>query len=102
MGDGRAPAPPWRTPAPAGGRKQLASRPPTAPARPAAMPINPPSGGELVVDTPDGPRRFGITRAHLEEDAGKSVHGGADSLAGSSHTLVDFNRAGAPLHCFAP
>lgn len=37
---------------------------------------------------------FGITRAHLEEDAGKSVHGGADSLAGSSHTLVDFNRAG--------
>lgn len=47
------------------------------------------------MDTPDGPKTFGITRAHLEEDAGKSVHGGADSLAGSSHTLVDFNRAGA-------
>jgi hypothetical protein len=39
--------------------------------------------------------RFGITRAHLEEDAGKNVHGGADSLSGSSHTLVDYNRAGA-------
>jgi len=38
--------------------------------------------------------RFGITRAHLEEDAGKNVHGGADSLSGSSHTLVDYNRAG--------
>jgi aspartyl-tRNA(Asn)/glutamyl-tRNA(Gln) amidotransferase subunit B len=33
----------------------------------------------------------------LEEDAGKSVHGGADSLARSSNTLVDFNRAGVPL-----
>lgn len=55
------------------------------------------SGGHLSIDTPDGPKRFGITRAHLEEDAGKSVHGGADSLAGSSHTLVDFNRAGVPL-----
>ncbi|KAI8466141.1 MAG: GatB/GatE catalytic domain-containing protein [Monoraphidium minutum] len=55
------------------------------------------SGGHLTVDTPDGPKRFGVTRAHLEEDAGKSVHGGADSLAGSSHTLVDFNRAGVPL-----
>jgi len=52
------------------------------------------SGGHLNIDTPEGPKRFGITRAHLEEDAGKSVHGGADSLAGSSHTLVDFNRAG--------
>ncbi len=48
----------------------------------------------MELDTPDGPRRFGITRAHLEEDAGKSVHGGADSLSGSSHTLVDFSRAG--------
>jgi hypothetical protein len=38
--------------------------------------------------------RFGITRAHLEEDAGKNVHGGADSLSGSSHTLVDYNSAG--------
>jgi aspartyl-tRNA(Asn)/glutamyl-tRNA(Gln) amidotransferase subunit B len=38
-----------------------------------------------------------ITRAHLEEDAGKLVHQGADGLAGSTHSLVDLNRAGAPL-----
>ncbi|WIA33555.1 hypothetical protein OEZ86_006679 [Tetradesmus obliquus] len=55
------------------------------------------SAGFLEVDTPEGVKRFGITRAHLEEDAGKNVHGGADSLSGSSHTLVDFNRAGVPL-----
>ena len=36
-------------------------------------------------------------RAHLEEDAGKSTHGGAASLAGSAHSLVDLNRAGVPL-----
>jgi hypothetical protein len=52
------------------------------------------SGGYLEVDTPEGTKRFGITRAHLEEDAGKNVHGGSDSLSGSSHTLVDYNRAG--------
>jgi aspartyl-tRNA(Asn)/glutamyl-tRNA(Gln) amidotransferase subunit B len=33
----------------------------------------------------------------LEEDAGKLVHRGADGLAGSTHSLVDLNRAGAPL-----
>lgn len=38
--------------------------------------------------------RFGITRAHLEEDAGKTVYGGADRLAGSEYSLVDYNRAG--------
>jgi aspartyl-tRNA(Asn)/glutamyl-tRNA(Gln) amidotransferase subunit B len=40
---------------------------------------------------------IGITRAHLEEDAGKLVHAGADGLAGSSYSLVDLNRAGTPL-----
>lgn len=54
------------------------------------------SSGFIEVDTAEGTKRFGITRAHLEEDAGKNVHGGADSLSGSSHTLVDFNRAGTP------
>ncbi|MDX2086175.1 MAG: Asp-tRNA(Asn)/Glu-tRNA(Gln) amidotransferase subunit GatB [Candidatus Melainabacteria bacterium] len=42
-------------------------------------------------------RRVGITRAHLEEDAGKLVHAGADGLAGSTHSRVDLNRAGTPL-----
>jgi len=42
-------------------------------------------------------KRIVITRAHLEEDAGKLVHAGADGLAGSSYSLVDLNRAGTPL-----
>ena len=42
-------------------------------------------------------KRIGITRAHLEEDAGKLVHAGADGIAGSSYSLVDLNRAGTPL-----
>ncbi len=42
-------------------------------------------------------RRIGITRAHLEEDAGKLNHVGAEGLAGSLYSLVDLNRAGTPL-----
>lgn len=37
-------------------------------------------------------RQFHITRVHLEEDTGKSMH-----PSGTSYTLVDFNRAGVPL-----
>ena len=42
-------------------------------------------------------KRIGITRAHLEEDAGKLVHSGASGIAGSNYSLVDLNRAGTPL-----
>ncbi|MCF2969599.1 Asp-tRNA(Asn)/Glu-tRNA(Gln) amidotransferase subunit GatB [Synechococcus sp. Nb3U1] len=42
-------------------------------------------------------KRIGITRLHMEEDAGKLVHAGSDRLSGSSYSLVDFNRAGVPL-----
>jgi len=42
-----------------------------------------------------GTKRIGITRIHMEEDAGKSIHD--DSVAGSDATLVDLNRAGVPL-----
>lgn len=38
------------------------------------------------------PKRMGVTRAHLEEDAGKSVHDAVDGMTG-----VDLNRAGTPL-----
>ncbi|MEB3214183.1 MAG: Asp-tRNA(Asn)/Glu-tRNA(Gln) amidotransferase subunit GatB [Leptolyngbyaceae bacterium] len=53
---------------------------------------------ELVDDEGNPVRkRIGITRLHMEEDAGKLVHGGSDRLAGSSFSLVDYNRAGVPL-----
>ncbi|MFN9569785.1 MAG: Asp-tRNA(Asn)/Glu-tRNA(Gln) amidotransferase subunit GatB [Cyanobacteriota bacterium] len=42
-------------------------------------------------------KTIGIERLHLEEDAGKLVHAGSDRLAGSSHSLVDYNRAGVAL-----
>ena len=51
--------------------------------------------GKVTMESVDGtgePRTIGITRAHLEEDAGKSVH---DVFAGL--TGVDLNRAGTPL-----
>ena len=49
-------------------------------------------GGHLDIDAGGGKKRIGITRIHLEEDAGKLVHDRSDSL---SH--VDLNRAGVPL-----
>lgn len=42
-------------------------------------------------------KRIGIERLHMEEDAGKLVHAGSDRLSGSSHSLVDYNRAGVAL-----
>ncbi len=50
-------------------------------------------GGELFIKDADGKdKRIGITRAHLEEDAGKSIHEGLDRSTG-----IDLNRAGTPL-----
>ena len=49
--------------------------------------------GELFITDADGnEKRIGITRAHLEEDAGKSIHEGLDRYSG-----IDLNRAGTPL-----
>jgi aspartyl-tRNA(Asn)/glutamyl-tRNA(Gln) amidotransferase subunit B len=48
-------------------------------------------GGHLEIGSGDGARRVGIVRVHMEEDAGKNMHG----VAGDS--VVDLNRAGTPL-----
>ena len=52
-----------------------------------------------LVDADGNPirKRIGITRLHMEEDAGKLVHAGSDRLSGSSYSLVDYNRTGVPL-----
>ena len=42
-------------------------------------------------------KTIGIERLHMEEDAGKLVHAGSDRLAGSTHSLVDYNRAWVAL-----
>lgn len=55
-------------------------------------------GGHVSVLTADGEVSVGITRAHLEEDAAKLVHGGdGGRRAGASDSGVDFNRGGTPL-----
>jgi len=49
--------------------------------------------GELFITDANGnEKRIGVTRAHLEEDAGKSIHEGLDASSG-----IDLNRAGTPL-----
>jgi aspartyl-tRNA(Asn)/glutamyl-tRNA(Gln) amidotransferase subunit B len=55
--------------------------------------------GRLVVPTADGDEVVRIVRAHLEEDAAKTVHaGGATGRSvGADYSLVDFNRGGTPL-----
>ena len=48
-------------------------------------------GGEVIIDFDDGSKKnIGVTRAHLEEDAGKNTHQ-------PNHSQVDLNRAGTPL-----
>jgi aspartyl-tRNA(Asn)/glutamyl-tRNA(Gln) amidotransferase subunit B len=57
-------------------------------------------GGVVSCWMPDETQRHvRLTRIHLEEDTGKSLHAGsADGrIAGSTYSLVDFNRAGVPL-----
>lgn len=48
--------------------------------------------GYLEIEVGGEVKRIGITRVHLEEDAGKSSH-----AADGTHTLVDYNRTGVPL-----
>jgi len=51
--------------------------------------------GWLEIDPPGGRRRVGITRVHMEEDAGKLLHEGFPDSDRKSH--VDYNRSGVPL-----
>jgi aspartyl-tRNA(Asn)/glutamyl-tRNA(Gln) amidotransferase subunit B len=55
--------------------------------------------GRFLLPTEHGDREIGIVRAHLEEDAAKTVHaGGATGRSvGAEYSLVDFNRGGTPL-----
>jgi aspartyl-tRNA(Asn)/glutamyl-tRNA(Gln) amidotransferase subunit B len=54
--------------------------------------------GWLDVDVEGEVRRVGITRVHLEEDTGKTLHVGATGrIHGADYSLVDYNRAGIPL-----
>jgi aspartyl-tRNA(Asn)/glutamyl-tRNA(Gln) amidotransferase subunit B len=48
------------------------------------------SNGYIIIKTKDGEKKIGITRIHMEEDAGKLIHEGA-------YSLVDLNRTGTPL-----
>jgi aspartyl-tRNA(Asn)/glutamyl-tRNA(Gln) amidotransferase subunit B len=50
------------------------------------------NGGFVAIETSAGPKSIGLTRIHMEEDTGKSIHD-LDPF----HTLLDFNRAGVPL-----
>jgi aspartyl-tRNA(Asn)/glutamyl-tRNA(Gln) amidotransferase subunit B len=62
------------------------------------MPVT--QGGVVRFWLPDGKHgECRLTRIHLEEDTGKSTHAGSGDgrIAGSSYSLVDFNRAGVPL-----
>jgi aspartyl-tRNA(Asn)/glutamyl-tRNA(Gln) amidotransferase subunit B len=53
------------------------------------------TGGWLEIEADGAPVRIGLTRIHMEEDAGKSIHDAA--VAGAADTHVDLNRAGVPL-----
>jgi aspartyl-tRNA(Asn)/glutamyl-tRNA(Gln) amidotransferase subunit B len=55
--------------------------------------------GKVLVPTAEGDHVIGIVRAHLEEDAAKTVHVGGRTgrIGGASVSLVDYNRGGTPL-----
>jgi aspartyl-tRNA(Asn)/glutamyl-tRNA(Gln) amidotransferase subunit B len=57
------------------------------------------TSGKVILPAADGDRTIGIVRAHLEEDAAKTVHVGGRTgrIRGADHSLVDFNRGGTPL-----
>ena len=57
------------------------------------------TNGNVLLPTAEGDRMIGIVRAHLEEDAAKTVHVGGRTgrIGGADASLVDYNRGGTPL-----
>ena len=53
-------------------------------------------GGHIDIEVDGQTKRIGITRIHMEEDAGKLIHSGA-TIKTSDSSAVDYNRAGVPL-----
>ncbi len=51
--------------------------------------------GYINIQTKGSPKKIGLTRIHLEEDAGKSIHG--ENLGRPGKSYVDYNRTGVPL-----
>jgi len=51
--------------------------------------------GYINIQINGSPKRIGLTRIHLEEDAGKSIHG--ENLGSPGRSYVDYNRTGVPL-----
>ena len=57
------------------------------------------TSGKMIVPTAGGDHEIGIVRAHLEEDAAKTLHVGGRTgrIGGADYSLVDYNRGGTPL-----
>ena len=56
------------------------------------------TGGHLDIEVDGETRRVGMTRVHLEEDTGKTIHASSTGrIADADYALEDYNRAGVPL-----